>query len=997
MAERAGCAVAATVLRSPERHGRAQAAVDLAEPRSGGRTFPSLRGLRRGDVVAIVVLLVLPVLVYGVPALLGHSVVPGDDLTQNYPLRVLVGRQIRAGHLPVYDPYIWSGAPLLAGWNAGAAYPLTLLFVILPGTAAWALNLIITWVVAGLGMFGFLRALRLRSLASFLGAMAFAFAGGMPAQIGHYGLVAGMSWVPIELLAILRLTADTGPAGAREDAGKGRVSYRLGWVCVLAASFGMTVLAGEPRAIDDAALVVAVYGAWRIIRLRRRWRPAAFRVVGGLVLGACLGAVQLLPGLDAVATSQRAANSFALFDSGSLPARWLLLGLVPDLLGGSGSFSQPAFISSYNLAEVTSYVGVLPLVAALIMAGRLRLRPRPQEWAVWHIMAVVGIVFALGGNTPLGHLLVHVPLFGNQRLQSRSIMVADLALAVLLAYWADKPFGERSQEERAGRTGRVRRFDRETALGVLAPGAMICVVIIALIWGTSLLRWLGVTTDAAALASSLGPWLVPYALIGAAAIAFVIFGRRLSPRLWSRVLAAFVVTDIVVFSVLAVVAVAPSQGSGSGSPASSGGQVTSTATASQVSSSNAAPLRPISALGYGGRFAIYDPGLIDGNDLPLLGSPDQNAVSATPSVQGYSSIVDGRYAVATGSHAVRSEGQDVLSPGAVSDGVLGTLNTSILLTVRAYLVTPQAGGSVSPGPAGTGTRHIAAGHDSTWYFGAPLSVGRIEVPDSDARQDAASGMQLGLETPAGRVVWFRASAASAATLEITPHVPVSSVAVIGRAGARPSTLGPPSVVEPGGAAFVADGQLQDALVPPQWTFAREDGPFAVFVDHAASGALSLQPLPGGSTAGASVTGVSGPADDPVSATVSSPHGVRLVRAVDAIPGWSAAWHPQSGGTTTLAVHRDGLVQSVDVPAGQGVVTWAYNPPGLAAGLAVSLLALAVLVVLVLMVLLARRSRAESAAGSAGPPSVQEMAVPLPEPFGTVALPVAEELRDALDD
>ena len=55
------------------------------------------------------------------------------------------------------DPYIWSGAPLLAGWNAGAAYPLTLLFAVAPPVAAWTLNMILTWVIAGLGMFAFLR------------------------------------------------------------------------------------------------------------------------------------------------------------------------------------------------------------------------------------------------------------------------------------------------------------------------------------------------------------------------------------------------------------------------------------------------------------------------------------------------------------------------------------------------------------------------------------------------------------------------------------------------------------------------------------------------------------------------------------------------------------------------------------------------------------------------------------------------------------------------
>jgi hypothetical protein len=50
-----------------------------------------MSGRRRDDVVAVVLLIALPAVVFGVPALLGHAVLPGDDLTQNLPLRVLAG------------------------------------------------------------------------------------------------------------------------------------------------------------------------------------------------------------------------------------------------------------------------------------------------------------------------------------------------------------------------------------------------------------------------------------------------------------------------------------------------------------------------------------------------------------------------------------------------------------------------------------------------------------------------------------------------------------------------------------------------------------------------------------------------------------------------------------------------------------------------------------------------------------------------------------------
>src|SRR5215471_655811 len=261
-------------------------------------TRVSRRG--RGDIIAGIVLVALPTVIFGVPALLGHTILPGDDLTQNLPLRVLAGREIRAGHLPLFDPYISSGAPLLAGWNAAAAYPLTWLFAILPGTAAWTINMIATWAVAGLGTFCFLRALRLASLASFLGALSFAFGGGMSAQVTHFGLVAGMSWVPVALLSILRLSQDRPMAS------------RFGWIAVLATAVGLVILAGEPRAIDDACVIVLIYAAWRVARLGRGAGRAAVSVTVGLALAACLGAVQWLPGLATISSSQRGADSMAL-------------------------------------------------------------------------------------------------------------------------------------------------------------------------------------------------------------------------------------------------------------------------------------------------------------------------------------------------------------------------------------------------------------------------------------------------------------------------------------------------------------------------------------------------------------------------------------------------------------------------------------------------------------------------------------------------------------
>jgi hypothetical protein len=215
-------------------------------------------------------------------------------------------------------------------------------------------------------------------------------------------------------------------------------------------------------------------------------------------------------------------------------------------------------------------------------------------------------------------------------------------------------------------------------------------------------------------------------------------------------------------------------------------------------------------------------------------------------------------------------------------------------------------------------------------------------------------------TAGGVTRWFAASAPSASRLAISLPHPVTGVAVVAQAGGRRSHLGPLSITDTDGNVFVANGQLQDALVPPRWGYAGHDGSFAVFVDHLARGPLSLAALPGRPAAGASVRLAGGsaadPAADPAAAAVFSPHGIRVIRSVTAIAGWSATWHPRHGTPVTLAVSRAGLVQAVDVPPGRGVVTWRYQPPGLPAGLGLSLAAAFILFLLAGYAAYERRAR-----------------------------------------
>jgi hypothetical protein len=233
-------------------------------------------------------------------------------------------------------------------------------------------------------------------------------------------------------------------------------------------------------------------------------------------------------------------------------------------------------------------------------------------------------------------------------------------------------------------------------------------------------------------------------------------------------------------------------------------------------------------------------------------------------------------------------------------------------------------------------------------------VARVEVPDVRARADAAAGATIGLVAPDGTTRWFGARAMTPSTLAITLPQPLVTVAVLGWAHGVRLMLGPPSIVAADGNEYVADGQLQDALIPAHWTFAGFDGAFSVFANPRADSPLRIEAVDGRSISGAWVRASGGTPAEPTVATVFSPHGARVGRSVAATPGWSATWRPRNGRATALTVQRDGLVQAVDVPPGLGVVTWRYSPPGFLAGLLLSLAAAALVLVFFLLVA-ARRS------------------------------------------
>jgi hypothetical protein len=843
-----------------------------------------------------ILLLAIPVVVFAVPALTGHLVINDDDVTQNYPLRVLVGQQLRQGHLPLWNPYLWSGTPLLAGFNAGAAFPATWLFAVFPAKAAWVIDEIIVYAVASTGLYAFLRVNRLARVPSVLGALTFSYGGFMSSQLIHLDLVQGASLVPWALVGLHQVAS----ASSR------RVPWR--WVVLLGASLGLMILAGSPEAMLDGAVAIGLYGLSLLWR-RSHDRLAFLGHVALAVIGAlALGAAQWLPGLAFAHQSQRAAYSYAFFSSGSMDPRLTILGLFPYLLGGYGRLGVAIYFGPFSLNEVGSYAGILALAGACGLLSRRWWRDgRASGWWIWYVVVGLGVVLAVGTYTPLGHLLAHLPFYGNQRLQSRNLLEVDLGLSVLLAFWLDRVM--------ADPVG-VRRSRVDRLLPALPSISIFVVFMVFMIYGERLERAFGASLTGPIVRHPLRVYMsVTLALAVAVAVVVVAY-ERIPRHRRLQLLSILVAADLLYFTADASwLQVATPPAYGADSP-----------TADQV----------VAEVGSGSRFAVYNPQLLGYPDYIAHLAPDTNVLRQVPSVQGYGSLVSQPYQQATGAHD-----QAAIAPGVLRTAAFDRLNLGLLMALPVYFAH-RAGSTGGPGalttpPSYTSTGvgpppapplpPLGPGQRRSWYLATTAQVRGASVGYAPA--SAPPTLRVGVISASGAVSFpeVTTTSGSPGRVDVRFARPRRAVGLVVENVAPFSlTLSAPTARTRDQGDLVLDGALQDDVKPPHWSYAGTIGTQAVFRNTRAKGWYWLA-SPSGGPAPGSVVRTAASSTGAETYEVRSSRPVLLVRSVAYDPGWTAeVTRLGSSAAARSAPVRDvSLLQGVEVPPGSYRVSFSYRP------------------------------------------------------------------------
>ena len=397
----------------------------------------------------------------GSDAKLTSNLVDTDVYLQEYPWHDYLGRELKAGHIPLWDPSRFVGAPFAADISTGTFYPPNWLYALgnveLVSTLIWAGTILVSLLLA----YWLLSLLRLHPFAAALGAVVWTFSGFMVSEGMFDALIGAAVWLPMALAGL-------------ELARQGRP--RLG-VPVTGVALALSVLAGHVQIALYVWLAVGIWAGVSALGAAITARASGRRVVRELIrglgpavaaglIGAGLASVQILGTLEYAGQIVRQQETVASASFIRLSAHTLTTALVPDYLGNSLDHNYRSWLGFY--IETTIYAGVVTL--PLAFAGFWNRRRRLS--VAFGLMALVGLTAGLG--TPVYHLLFAiVPGVSRTRDITRFKLLFDAGAAGLAALGLDAILSRRRGAVWLG----------------LGTAAVTCAVLLGMTvarWGTSL-------------------------------------------------------------------------------------------------------------------------------------------------------------------------------------------------------------------------------------------------------------------------------------------------------------------------------------------------------------------------------------------------------------------------------------------------------------------------------------------------------------------------------
>lgn len=411
-----------------------------------------------------------------------------DLVIENYAWKQFAVNSIHAGDIPLWNPYLFAGAPFLATGQHSMLYPFSWLFLLLPLPKAYGWYTVSQLWLAGALMYMLGRVLGMRRASAFIAGLVYQGSGFLLASAAVFPMIIGAAaWLPALLTCIELVIRDwrielESIISDRQPGVASQPRFTILWMACGSVALGLQILAGHIEITYYVLLLMGVYAAWRLaygvfrsrLRLSPSTMPAVFRtslkaagwLLAMVFVGLMLGAVQFIPFYEVGQLNFRSGETtLAQVRGYAFPLRRALAFILPNFFGSPAQHRVTDVFTGAltvlprgtewgikNYVEGGAYLGILPLFLVFLSLfalvpgkngnGIARSRfhssvlDRRAQTGFFAGMSLLSLAFIFG--TPLYALIYYGLPFADQiRTPFRWVFPLSLFVAVLAGFGMD--------------------------------------------------------------------------------------------------------------------------------------------------------------------------------------------------------------------------------------------------------------------------------------------------------------------------------------------------------------------------------------------------------------------------------------------------------------------------------------------------------------------------------------------------------------------------------
>ena len=330
-----------------------------------------------------------------------------DSIRQIYLWKEFAAQEFKRGQVPLWNPYTFSGQPLLANFQSSVFYPLNFFYFLTDPRNAWILLVVTQPLLGGLFMYLAARSFKLSSPASLFSSITFMLSSYLITWMENGNISHSYIWLPLIFWSINNYFKN----------------YKFRYFLTLSVSLSMSTLAGHPQTAIYLYIIAAIYWIYKSGRNLAR----LVVLLAAVSLSILLSAIQLIPTADFYAKSP-ISLPFAskVFDHAILPYKNLVTFFAPDFFGHPASNN----FWSQTYGDFTPYIGVVPLIFCLWGIYKL--------WKLKFIkFATIVSVFFIIASThgPITYLIkaLQIPLL-NSTTPSRFMSISMFLMIIIAGF-----------------------------------------------------------------------------------------------------------------------------------------------------------------------------------------------------------------------------------------------------------------------------------------------------------------------------------------------------------------------------------------------------------------------------------------------------------------------------------------------------------------------------------------------------------------------------------